>query len=155
MQDSSNWETSFPNDLAALLRAIEQLDGWLGVRGADANARYLARLAVEELGTNIIKYAYGDPGRHAIHLRAVGMARVFRIVLEDDGHAFDPCHTPDPDPSLSLKKRAAGGWGLSLVRRLLAGMEYERRGEWNSVCMLVPRGAGSASIAGCENTGAE
>jgi anti-sigma regulatory factor (Ser/Thr protein kinase) len=143
MQDASKWETSFPNDLAALLRAIEELDGWLGCRGADAEARYLARLAVEELGTNIIKYAYDDLGQHEIHLSVACEARVFRILLQDDGHPFDPCQTPEPDPNLSLGERTAGGWGLSLVRRLLAGMEYERRGDWNSLCMLVPRAAKS------------
>jgi anti-sigma regulatory factor (Ser/Thr protein kinase) len=140
-QDSSNWETSFPNQIPALMRAIEKLDCCLGDWNADANARYVAQLAVEELGSNIIKYGYDDVGEHTIYLRMDKNESGFRIWLEDDGHPFDPRQTPEPDPSLSLESRTAGGWGLSLVRRLSSGMQYERRDGRNLLCVVVPRDA--------------
>ena len=145
MHNSSIWETSIPNRLGDLMRAIEALDRCLGQWGADANARYLAQFAVEELGTNIIKYGYDDQSEHLIRLSAACEAGVFRICLEDDGHEFDPCLTPEPDPDLSLQDRTPGGWGLSLVRRLLAGLEYERRGDRNIVTVLVSRVAATES----------
>jgi anti-sigma regulatory factor (Ser/Thr protein kinase) len=114
------------------------LDGRLEQWGASADARYLAQLAVEELGTNIIKYGYDDQEEHFIRLSARPEKDAFRIGLEDDGHEFDPCAAPEPDPNLSLEDRKPGGWGLSLVRRM-TGMKYERRGDWNVVCVLVPR----------------
>jgi anti-sigma regulatory factor (Ser/Thr protein kinase) len=121
------------------MRAIEDLDRCLEQWGANPEARYLAQLAVEELGTNIIKYGYDDQGEHVIRLSAVPDDEVFRIWLEDDGHEFNPCLTPEPDPNLSIEERTLGGWGLSLVRRLLAGMEYERHGGRNVLCVLVSR----------------
>jgi len=139
MPEPQIWEANIPNRLPPLMRAMEDLDRWLEQCGAESNARYLAQLAVEELGTNIIKYGYDDPNEHIIHVRAVSEQDVFRIYLEDDGHEFNPCLTPDPDPSLSLEERTPGGWGLSLVRRMLAGMDYERRGNRNVLSVLVPR----------------
>ena len=138
MPGSDKWETAIPNQLSPLMRAIEALESRLEQWGANADARYLAQLAVEELGTNIIKYGYDDHEEHVIHLSATSEQDGFRICLEDDGHEFNPCLAPEPDPNLSLEERAPGGWGLSLMRRL-TGMEYERRGDRNVVCVLVPR----------------
>lgn len=139
MPNSYKWETAIPNRLPALMRAIEGFDHWLDQCGADDNARYLAQLAVEEIGTNIIKYGYDDQNEHAIRLSAVAEERVLRIVIEDDGHPFNPCTAPEPDPNLPLEQRKPGGWGISLIRRLLAGMEYKREGGRNVLCVLVPR----------------
>jgi serine/threonine-protein kinase RsbW len=139
MENSTTWATRIPNRLGDLMRAIEALDRCLGQWGADANARYLAQFAVEELGTNIIKYGYDDQGEHTIHLGAACEENLFRISLEDDGHEFNPCLSPEPDPELSLEERTPGGWGLSLVRRMLAGLEYERRDGRNVVTVLVSR----------------
>ena len=137
--DLSVWQTLIPNRLADLMRAIDDLDRCLEAWGANANARYLARLAIEELGTNIIKYGYDDSDEHRIRLSATCDPQAFRMVLEDDGHEFNPCLTPEPDPDRSLEERVPGGWGLSLVRRLVASLEYERRGDRNVVCVVVLR----------------
>jgi serine/threonine-protein kinase RsbW len=139
MHEGSHWEVNVPNQLGALMRAIEELDDQLAAWGANADARYLAQLAAEELGTNIIKYGYDDRNEHTIRLSATSEPEVFRFCLEDDGHEFNPCLTPEPDPDLSLEARTPGGWGLSLVRRMAAGMEYERRGGRNVVTVLVSR----------------
>jgi serine/threonine-protein kinase RsbW len=135
------WERIIPNRLPDLMRAIEELDRCLEQWGGNADARYLAQLAVEELGTNILKYGYDDNAEHFIRLAAFNIEGMFQICLEDDGHEFDPCQTPEPDPNLGLQERKPGGWGLSLVRRLAAGMSYERREGRNLLCVLVPQSA--------------
>ena len=138
MPATTKWETTIPNQLSPLMRAIEALDGRLEQWGANADARYLAQLAVEELGTNIIKYGYDDQEEHFIQLSAGPENDSFSICLEDDGHEFNPCSSPEPDSSLALEERKPGGWGLSLVRRL-TGLKYERRENRNVVRVLVPR----------------
>ena len=145
MPDPSTWETVIPNSLTALMRAIEELDSCLDGWGADANARYLAQLAVEELGTNIIKYGYDDQKDHLIRVTVARDEQVFRISIEDDGHEFNPCLAPEPDPNRNLQERAPGGWGLSLVRRLVAGLHYERQGSRNVVRVEVRRPSRSSS----------
>jgi anti-sigma regulatory factor (Ser/Thr protein kinase) len=147
MPDSLNWETAILNRLGNLMAALNELDACLERWGADASARYLARFAVEELGTNTIKYGYDDQEEHTILLRAAREKSNFRICLEDDGHEFNPCLTPEPDPNLDLQKRTPGGWGLSLLRRLSAGVLYERRADRNHICVLVPRAGSDATTA--------
>src|SRR5215203_7012371 len=115
MPGPDQWETTLPNQLSPLMRAIEALDVRLAQWGANADARYLAQLAVEELGTNILKYGYDDQEEHFIQLSAGPENDSFRICLEDDGHEFNPCSSPEPDPGLSMEERKPGGWGLSLV----------------------------------------
>jgi serine/threonine-protein kinase RsbW len=139
MPGAEKWETTFLNQLSPLMRVIETLDARLEQWGANPPARYLAQLAVEELGTNIIKYGYDDAAEHSIHLSAEPEENAFRICLQDDGHEFNPCLTPEPDPNLPLEDRKPGGWGLSLCRRLLAEMKYERRSGQNHLTVLVPR----------------
>jgi serine/threonine-protein kinase RsbW len=121
------------------MRAIEEMARFLEQGGADPQALYLAQLAAEEMGTNIIKYGYDDHADHVIRLVVECQETVFQIQLEDDGHEFNPCQIPEPNPDLSLEERKPGGWGISLVRRLLAGMEYERREGRNLLRLLVPR----------------
>jgi serine/threonine-protein kinase RsbW len=135
---SSAWESTIPNRLDALMAALDELDGFFERHGADAQARYIARLAVEEMGTNILKYGYDDSEDHWIQLRAVRIGREMRIEVEDDGHEFDPCGRADPDAGLPLEERSPGGWGISLVRRLVAGMEYERVDGRNVLRLIVP-----------------
>jgi serine/threonine-protein kinase RsbW len=138
MPGAEHWEATIPNQLSPLMRAIEALDSRLEQWGAGSDARYLVQLAVEELGTNIIKYGYDDEAEHLIHISADAGEDAFQIVLEDDGHEFDPCRAPEPDPNLAIEEREPGGWGLSLVRRLTR-MAYERRGGQNVVSIMVPR----------------
>lgn len=138
MSDPVRWEVEIPNQLDALMRAIEAMDGRLAEWGASDQARFLAQLAAEELGTNTIKYGYDDSKEHWIRMSLTSAEEGYRVVLEDDGHEFNPCLSPEPDPNLGLEERQPGGWGLSLIRRLSAGMEYERRGNRNMVSVLVP-----------------
>jgi anti-sigma regulatory factor (Ser/Thr protein kinase) len=140
---STRWETNLPNRLESLMRALDDLEVFLERCGADAQARYVARLAVEELGTNILKYGYDDQGQHFIGLSAEYVDPEFRIRLQDDGHEFDPCQAVEPDPERELEVRMPGGWGISLVRRLVSRMEYERRDGWNTVCVSIPRCSGA------------
>ena len=138
-QNPAPWEMSVPNQVPALMRAIEALAQFLERSGVDAQALYLTQLAVEEMGTNIVKYGYDDDREHVIRLRVECTDAAVQIELEDDGHKFDPCSSPEPNPNLSLEERTPGGWGISLVRRLLTRMDYERQGDRNLLRLEVPR----------------
>ncbi len=139
MDPAIQWKSVVPNRTDALMRAVADLDQWLQRHDAHPDARYLAQLTVEELGTNIIKYGYDDSAEHLIRILAAWEEDVLRICLEDDGHEFNPCTTPEPDPNLDLEDRMPGGWGLSLIRRLSAGMDYQRHDGRNIVSVRVPR----------------
>lgn len=138
-----SWEQTFPNTLAALMRVNESMGAFLGDQSFPVQAIYHAQLAVEEIGTNIIKYGYDDRQEHPITLRVECGSDAVRLRFLDDGRPFDVRQVPEPDPGLSLDERKAGGWGISLVRRLSRSMDYERRDGRNVLTLELPRDGGT------------
>ena len=63
-------------------------------------AVYVVNLAIEEIVTNILKYGYDDTAIHEILLRIEIHPGAVRLVLEDDGHEFNPLKVPEPDVNL-------------------------------------------------------
>ncbi|BAN26562.1 ATP-binding protein [Caballeronia insecticola] len=85
-------------------------------------------MAFDEVISNIAAYGCPhDPIR--VHV-AIGESEV-RAEVVDDGVAFDPLQLPEPDVTSSLDERAIGGLGVYLVRKMMDGVEYERRDRFN------------------------
>jgi len=85
---------------------------------------------VEELFSNIVRFAYADQLEHIIELKMKKNESSLEIEIIDDGMAFNPLeHDKDPlhDPALS----ATGGMGLTLVKTFSNKMEYRRAGDKN------------------------
>jgi anti-sigma regulatory factor (Ser/Thr protein kinase) len=125
--------------LPALLEAIEALNCFLVGQQVDAGSLHTVRLAIEEMGTNIIKYGYSAHGEHWITLRAQLESKVIELRLLDAGRPFDPTAAPEPDSAASLDERTPGGWGISLVRKLVTEMIYQRVNEQNVLTLRLPR----------------
>ena len=121
------------------MRTIESMSEFLGQHPSNPQALYHAQLAVEEIGTNIIKYGYDDQLNHRITLRVECLAECFRLRILDDGHPFDVRQVPEPDAEQGLDERKPGGWGTSLVRRLAHRIDYERRDGINVLTIEIPR----------------
>ncbi|MGA1236604.1 MAG: ATP-binding protein [Limisphaerales bacterium] len=138
-QDPSSWGTSFPNQLPALMEAIDQLESFLNSHNAQPKTLFTARLAAEEMGTNILKYGYDDTNPHVIHLSAAASPDSFTLQLTDDGHAFDPTLRSDPSPDQDLADRTPGGWGISLVRKMSRSVTYERKEQTNILTITLDR----------------
>lgn len=120
------FETQFPNDLQSLSRVMEDAVRFLEERGVGASAVNIAHLAIEEMATNILKYGYDDTVPHKILLRVQIDPDGLLVVLEDDGHEFNPLQAPQPDLDLPVEQRKLGGVGIHLVRKLAAQVDYER-----------------------------
>jgi serine/threonine-protein kinase RsbW len=111
--------------------AGKQAERWLEENGAPPKTVYLAQLALEELITNCIKYAYDDAAEHTI---AVELAMEpsptgpeLRMTVIDDGRPFDPLQAPPPDLTAKAEDRQIGGLGLFLLREMADNIAYERR----------------------------
>jgi anti-sigma regulatory factor (Ser/Thr protein kinase) len=134
-------EWRFPNRLDDLSRVGEEAGRFLESSGIDTRPAYVANLAFEELATNIIKYGYDDTAPHAIHLRLELQPELqpelLRLVLEDDGHPFNPWEYPEPDLQASLEERLPGGLGLHLVRKMADRVLYQRCDGRNRVTVEI------------------
>jgi serine phosphatase RsbU (regulator of sigma subunit)/anti-sigma regulatory factor (Ser/Thr protein kinase) len=92
-------------------------------------------LALEEILTNIISYGYTDSGEHEIAVRFSIKAGEIRVEVEDDGQPFNPLEAPEVDTTKPLEERTIGGLGVHLVRKLMDGLEYQRREGKNLLVM--------------------
>ena len=88
------------------------------------------RVIVEELFSNIVRFAYEDQSEHMIEIGMKRNDEHIEIEIIDDGVAFNPLeHRDDPlrDPALV----ESGGMGLTLVQTFSNKMSYQRKGEKN------------------------
>ncbi len=131
------FEKRFSNQLESLSRAIEEAVRFLERSGVGAKPVNVAHLAIEEMATNILKYGYDDTARHEILLRVQIEPGSLLVVLEDDGHEFNPVEAAKPDLQRPIEEREPGGLGIHLVRNLAAGMDYERRGGRNRLTVRI------------------
>ena len=90
-------------------------------------------LALEELITNIISYAYSGHEEHTIILRLSMKGRQLIAEVEDDGKPFNPLDFPDPDIDSSLEERPIGGWGILLTKKMVDHIEYSQHDGKNLV----------------------
>ncbi len=138
-ESPSCFERRFQNSLDDLARATGEAMRFIGDRGIGADASYAANLAIEEMGTNILKFGYGDSGVHEILLRVEILPGRLLVIIEDDGREFDPLKAPAPPVHLPPDLRAPGGLGIHLVRNLAEDMRYERRDGRNRLTIAIRR----------------
>ena len=82
-------------------------------------------LIIEEIFSNIVRYAFEDKQEHAIDIRLGYTDNQIEIEIIDDGIAFNPLDyhlEPQSDPATS----DAGGMGLTLIRAFSSKIFYQR-----------------------------
>ena len=128
-------ETTIVNRLSEVARVAELIDRF----GAE---HHLARgvladiqVALDEVLTNIINYAYADNAEHEIRICFEVLGNMLEAVIEDDGMPFDPLASPAPDVSAPLHERRVGGVGLHFVRNLMSEVTYDRVGNRNRLVL--------------------
>ena len=89
---------------------------------------YNIKLAVHEVGNNIIEHAYGERGGEIrINLQIDEQLRHFTADLFDTGQSFDPSTVVPPD----LSQPQEQGYGLYLTNLLMDEVRYERQQKQN------------------------
>ena len=134
---SKAFERRFPNSMTDLGRVTGEAVRFLEANGIRGQAVYAANLAIEELGTNTLKFGYDDTATHEIILRVEILPERLLLVIEDDGHEFNPLRASEPDVNLPADQRQPGGLGIYLVRKLAEEMRYERRDGRNRLTIAI------------------
>lgn len=120
---------------SALASAIVRIAAELETAGADPASIYAARVIAEELGTNVIKYAYPEGQCDTFTVMLTLHPPHFTLTVEDHGTPFNPLDCPPPDLTLPLEERPIGGLGIHLVRKLSDRVTYERRDDKNIIAV--------------------
>ena len=83
-------------------------------------------IAIDEVLSNVVQYAYSDEQEHIIDLHAVIDFKSVTMRVEDDGRPFDPLKQEPPNLKASIDERSKGGVGIQFVVSLMDECEYER-----------------------------
>jgi serine/threonine-protein kinase RsbW len=125
------------NNLDELREIAAATTGFLESNRASPEVIFAANLAIEEMVSNTIKYAYSDGRQHEIDIQLSMNECALEIEIRDDGAAFNPFTYPAPRPAAS-DQRKAGGLGIHLVRNIVENFNYVRR-EGQNIVKLTKR----------------
>jgi len=120
------------NEISELPILIAKIDELVAKWSIPAKAAMEIHLALEELVTNIIFYAYDDTETHTVDIQFGMTPKGMMIRTEDDGKAFDVLSQAEPiHISRSIEDRPIGGLGLHFIKTIMDNIEYERTGNKN------------------------
>lgn len=123
------------NELEQLTRLYEFLDLQASTYGLEEQLSMQIKLALEEVVTNVILYAYSDKKDQDIRIDMNYRDELLTIVITDNGTAFNPLEMKEPDISLPPEERPIGGLGIYLVKQLMTEVIYTRSSGKNILTM--------------------
>lgn len=121
------------NDLSEISRLTEIIEAFGEEEGIGPKDVFAITLALDELITNVISYAYEDEAPHEIQVTLERKGDEIAIEIEDDGRSFDPTKAPEPEVDVPVEHRRIGGLGIHFVKKMMARFDYERNGDRNIV----------------------
>jgi len=138
---SNALELRIPATAAGLATALARIDQFQVGRNLDVGAVTQARLVVEELISNTIKYGYRGESDRPILLRLLGEP-VLTLIYEDRADPFDPTVWRPPEAwTAANREEQEGRSGIALVIGLSSTIAYERVPDGNRL-LITFDGAG-------------
>ena len=88
------------------------------------------RVIVEELFSNIVRFAYADKGSHEVKISLRKNDQLITIRIVDDGIPFNPVNY-QTEPNFDPVASETGGMGLTLIRTFSDSIKYSRTNQKN------------------------
>lgn len=128
-------EIKFKNEEQELNRVAEFMEEVCDELQLDMHVSMKLQLAMEEMVTNVIFYAYPKGTSADITLTAESENQVLTFVLSDTGKPFDPTAKEDADIIANPMDRDQGGMGILIVKNIMNEVSYQRLGDENRLTM--------------------
>ena len=119
-------QLKFKNQVAELQHVNSFVEEICDELGLDMELQMNLNLALEEVVSNVIFYAYPEGTTADIELLAEYDGKVLTLVLSDQGKHFDPTAKEDPDPDVHPADRELGGMGIYIVKNIMNEVTYQR-----------------------------
>jgi serine/threonine-protein kinase RsbW len=132
---TASMSVTLVNDRSEVERLSRLVEAFGEAEGLPPESVFSVNLALDEVVTNIIRYAYDDGRKHSIVIRLALEDGVLSAQVEDDGRAFNPLEMPPPDITASIEDRPIGELGIHLVRSVMNSVEYRREDGRNMLIM--------------------
>ena len=128
------------NALNYIFSELELLSSRFGFSGETCSDLCLC---MDEVFSNIVKYAYDDGEEHEIEILFDfdELNSKFTITINDDGKPFNPLDTEPPGLAPDLLEREIGGLGIFIVLNIMSSVEYNRIKRMNRLRMVKDIGS--------------
>jgi len=123
------------NSLAEIARVTETIERLAADQRLPMNAVWPLNVAMDEVLSNVIRYAHEDGLEHEIHIQLSVERGALMAQVEDDGAPFDPLSTPRTDIERRVTSGEVGGLGIHIVRNLMSEVRYARIGGRNRLIL--------------------
>jgi len=128
-------ELIFKNEEQELTRVTGFMEEICDELQLDMHVAMKLQLAMEEMVTNVIFYAYPQGTDADIVLTAESDGAELTFVLSDSGKPFDPTAQDTPDLDVDPMDREQGGMGILIVKNIMNEVSYQRLGNTNQLTM--------------------
>ncbi len=125
------------NDIKEIDRVCTEVKNFCSSNNIENDKCFDIVIIIDELATNIIKYAFVDGCDHTFDIVVEKNDERLHIQLLDDGIPFDPLKKSRPDTESSLEERAIGGLGIFFAKQLSEQITYERTENKNQLDIFV------------------
>lgn len=126
---------TFKNEEQELNRVAEFMENVCDELQLDMHVAMKLQVAMEEMVTNVIFYAYPEGTSADITLTAESDGKELTFVLSDTGKPFDPTAKDDADIMANPMDREQGGMGILIVKNIMNEVSYQRLGDTNQLTM--------------------
>lgn len=125
------------NDIKEIDRVCTEIKNFCCSNNIENDKCFDVVIIIDELATNIIKYAFADECDHTFNIIINKKGEKLHIQLLDDGIPFDPLKRSEPDTNSSLEERNIGGLGIFFAKQLSEQIIYKRAGNKNQLDIFV------------------
>lgn len=124
------------------LSELERLTDWVASlgrdQGLDQGLVFKLEMCLEEIVTNVMKYAYGPGDGRSIVVTGRRQGDDLILEVEDEGEPFDPLTHEVMGQEKPLEEMEIGGLGIHLTKQMMDRVEY-RRQDGKNVLSLTKR----------------
>ena len=117
------------------MRVAEFMEGVCDELQLDMHVAMKLQVAIEEMVTNVIFYAYPEGTSADISITAESDGSELTLILSDTGKPFDPTAKEDADTETNPMDREQGGMGILIVKNIMNEVSYQRLGDINQLTM--------------------
>jgi anti-sigma regulatory factor (Ser/Thr protein kinase) len=130
-RDAASETISIANENGQVAEAIARMEKFRERNNIGEYAFTGLDLALDEVLTNVISYAFRDGARHWIDIEFGLSGERLSIEIRDNGIPFNPLDLPPPKLDGDLGERHVGGLGMHFVRNIADEITYRRDANWN------------------------
>lgn len=125
-------ELTIDATIESIPAVTEFVDEQLEKYGCPVKAQAQINVAIDELFSNIVHYAYHpEIGPATVRVEVIEEPLSVIITFIDHGVPYDPLAKADPDVTLTAEERQIGGLGIYIVKMSMDEVTYEYKNGQN------------------------